>query len=169
MLSVIRIAVKWLVCLPCGYVVTTTGVTLAHHIQHQSEGCDDIKVVPGEGITQVIMTTANGIFFFFFRLVSHQDGLVRTHASKMLSQLYFSVVYFTGRPQPFRHMRRRVRWTLHFIGCSLEIPVGLPLFKLWRETLVWRVYCVGRRRIYRWLTLTHKGMGITGFNIILST
>ena len=108
-------------------------------------------------------------FFFFFRLVSHQDGLVRTHASKMLSQLYFSVVYFTGRPQPFRHMRRRVRWTLHFIGCSLEIPVGLPLFKLWRETLVWRVYCVGRRRIYRWLTLTHKGMGITGFNIILST
>lgn len=107
-------------------------------------------------------------FFHFFRLVSIK-WFVQMHVSKVLSQLYFSVVYFTGRPQPFQHMHRRVRWTLHFIGCSLEIPVGLPLFKLWRETLVWWVYCVGRRRIYRWLTLTHKGMGITGFNIILST
>lgn len=35
--DVIRIALKWLIGLLCGYVITTTAMTQAHHIQHQLE------------------------------------------------------------------------------------------------------------------------------------
>lgn len=54
MLSVIRIALKWLIGLLCGHVITTAGGTEAHHIRHQSEGCVDnhIQVVLDEDIPQ---------------------------------------------------------------------------------------------------------------------
>lgn len=53
-LSVIRIALKWLIGLLCGHVITTTGGTEAHHIRHQSESSVDnhTQVVLREGIPQ---------------------------------------------------------------------------------------------------------------------
>ncbi len=150
MFSVIRIALKWLIGLLCGYVVTTAGVTQAHHIRHQSEGC--VVMMYRLFLVEVLHSQNDNSTWDFICLVSirmlRPDTCIKSAASSD-----FSVVYFTGRPQTFQHALRKVWQMLYFSGCSLRIPVGLPLFKLWQETLVWWVYCMGRRKMYIWLAL----------------
>lgn len=104
MLSVIRIALKWPIGLLCDYVITTTGVTQAHHIRHQSEGCVVIMVMIYRWFpVKVLHSHYDDSNLDLSRIL--QDGLF-TSISK---SAYFSVVYFPGRPQPFPHMHRKVR------------------------------------------------------------
>lgn len=70
--------------------------------------------------------------------------------TKTAVSTYFSLVFFTGRPQPFRHTCPKVWQMLYFSGCSLQIPVGLPLFKLWQKK---HWFGAGQGRIYRWRVL----------------
>lgn len=152
MLSVIRIALKWLIGLLCGYVITTAGVTTAASYPTSVRGQCSLMIYRLFLVKVLHSHNDNGKWDFTC-LVSIKMVCPDTCIKSAVST-YFPLLYFTGIPQPFQHMHRKVWQMLYFSGCSLQIPVGLPLFKLWRETLVWWVYCMGHGRIYRWLTLT---------------
>ena len=129
MLSVIRIALKWLRGSLCGYVITTTGVTEVHHILHQSEGC--VVMIYRLFLEKVLHSHNDDNKWDFICLEQRVSVWMvcpdAQRISKLLSQLIFQLCIFTGRPQPFQHMH----------GCSLQIPFRLTLFKPWLETLVW--------------------------------
>lgn len=115
MLSVIRIALKWLIGLLCGYVITTTGVRQAYHIRHQSEGC--IMIYRLFLVKVLHSHNDNNKWDFFFGLVSTRmvcpDTCIKSAAST-----YFSVVYFTGTPQPFQHMHD-FKWVFSENSCGV--------------------------------------------------
>ena len=128
MLSVIRIALKWLIGLLCGYVITTPGVTQAHHIRHQSEGC--VLMIYRLLLVKVLHSHNDNSKWD----LSHLDGLSRYMFQKCL---FISFVFSWKATAIATCTHHKARQMLYFSGCSLHIPVGLPLFKLWRETQVW--------------------------------
>lgn len=125
MLSVIRIALKWLIGSLCGYVITTNGVTQAHHVVHQSRG--RVLMIYRLLLEKVLHRHTDNSKWDFIYLLSIRTVCPDT-CTKSAASAYCSVVYFTGRPQPFQHMRRKVWQMLYCSGCSLRIPVELPLF-----------------------------------------
>lgn len=128
MLSVIRIALKWLIGLLCGYVITTTGVRQAYHIRHQSEGCIMIYRL---FLVKVLHSHNDNNKWDFFFLVLYPPGwFVQIHVSKVLPQLIFQLCIL-------QEHRNHFNICTILSGCSVKIPVGSPLFKLWREKLVW--------------------------------
>lgn len=149
MLSVIRIALKWLIGLLCGYVITTAGVTPAHHIRHQSEGCVVMMGCSWRRYYTVRMTTAHGIL-----LVSYPSGcFVQTHVSKVLPQLIFQLCISLEDRSHFNMRTAKCGKCFILVGFRCEFLWGCHFLNYGKETLVWWVYCVGRRRIYRWLAL----------------
>ena len=89
-MSVIRIALKWLIGLLCGYVITTAGVTQAHHIRHQSEGCT--VMIYSLFLEKVLHSHNDNSTWGFICLVSIGMACPGPCIKSAVS-MYFSVVY----------------------------------------------------------------------------
>lgn len=129
MVVVIRIAPKWLIGLLCGYVITTAGMTEAHHIRHQLEAY--VVMMSRLLLVKLLCSHDDNKWIFICLKQNVPMSIVSPHTrAKTAVSPYFPLVYFTERPQAFQHMHLEVWQILYCSRYSLQILVELPYFKL---------------------------------------
>lgn len=162
-LSAIRIAPKWLLALWLLVMSLPPPVWQMRILSHQSEAC--VVMIYRLLLVKVLPSHNDKTKWDFIFLEQHVS--IGTVCPGCMYQnccliLLFTCVFYWKTMVISTYVLKSVTNVL--FQWVLQIPVGMPLFKPWREVFVSLLF--GSQKNLQ-MVCTHKGMGIIGFTCLL--